>query len=438
MSQIVTTTLVILLVIVSIGVVWAIVSAFVEKGAGSISLDKFTLNLKIKSAKINYTSGIASVRVVRNPGAGELTSIKFVVEDARNSEIFDEPALDFYELAERTYDLDLASREFLDIATVHKISIAPVYVSGVGDGGSGIGDGSSGIGGGDSLGVITDSVKGDELIGMGDLNESEGDDGPDIPSPTCDEAIDCGTDEWIDGTRVCSETGNNVMQYMRIYSCVLGFCDMNTDSVLRESCIDGTTCFNGACLEDAIPCTEANVEVDCGVDGWVGMVGCSADESAVTQDWQSFQCLSSECVSTVGNQHKVECLGEEICFDGECFIPLECAQNSDCNLGEICVEGVCELEEFMYSGNVRSAWPWGVGEYFDSFDLPDNETGQNLVATRIIFPNNSLVGCLEVIDFEEPAIEGGPSYIRLKPVPTNISDDDYFEIWETDYACTLI
>lgn len=427
MSQVVTTVLVILLVLVSVGIIWGIVNAFVERGAGSISLDKFTLNLKIKSAKVNYTSGFAIVRVVRNPGAGELTSIKFIVEDARNSEVFEEPALDFYELAERTYDLDLASREFLDIETVHKISIAPVYVSTTTDE--------------ESLGSVTDFVKGNDLVSYGDANDSGGDE-PDIPNPTCNEDIDCGDDDWIDGTRVCSEAGNNVMQYMRIYSCVLGFCDMNTDSFLRESCADGTTCYNGNCLEDAIPCTEATVEIDCGVDGWVGLVGCAGDEKAITQDWQSFQCLNSECISTVQNQRKTECLGEEICFNGECFIPLECGQNSDCDLiygpGYICDDGTCDLEEVIVSGNVRSAWPFGIGEYFDSADLPDNETGKNLVAAHIIFPSNPMVGCLEIIDFEEPITEGGYSYVRLKPVPTNISDDDYFEVWETDYACTLI
>lgn len=425
LSQVVTTIVVILLILVSVGIIWGVVNVFLNKGAESISLDSFMVDLKIESAKINYSSGIASIKVARGGGDGELSGIKIVVEDERNSEVFEESAADLAPLAKRTYDLDLGSREFLDIATIKKIYIAPVYVSG-----------SSGI---EKTGAISDTISGDDLNTIGNIsdigNSGVGDSGP----IACNIDSDCGSDTWIDGTRICSDAGENVMQYMVVYSCVSGFCNSNNELRLVESCASGATCYNGQCIDEAIPCTDETVATDCGVDGWVGLASCNSDNTAIIQDWQSFECVDNQCVSTISTLDKLPCADDEVCFEAECFVPLECASDSDCDLGKVCEDGSCVNETLLNNGTVRSAWPYGVSEYFDSLDLPKEESANYSIASaRIIFPNNPNVGCLSILHFQPSVIPDGASYVQLSAAPTNVTDGDYYEIWKTSYACTLI
>ena len=107
-------------------------------------------------------------------------------------------------------------------------------------------------------------------------------------------------------------------------------------------------------------------------------------------------------------------------------------------LGYVCTDGFCEPEEMILNGTVRSAWPYGVGEYFDSADLPIDSSTVEILGYSIIFPLNPSAECHEVVGFSEPVIPAGMSYVKLSPAPTNVADDDYFEIWETQYACTLV
>jgi len=411
MSQIVTTVILILLILVAIGAIWAVVNTFIIKGTDRINLDQFTLDLKIKYAKVNFTTGIAEVRVVRNPGEGELTKIKFIVEDDKNSEVFDEDAETLYELGERTYFLDLLSRPELYLPGVTKISIAPIYI------------GSSGI---ETIGGITDSA--------GNLNSDfEGRNIEESTNPLCDLDTDCGITDWIPGTEVCSDDLGAVMQYKDEYKCIDGFCAHTQPKLVKEDCTGTDFCSSGMCTSEPLPCV---VETDCGIDKYVGNPTCSVDETQVVQEWEDFSCIDNFCSSLIDDKVKETCEGEEICYNGECFIPVECSQNSDCSPGEVCREGECVLEEVINAGTIRSTWPFGVAEYFDSFDLPI--TKENVTTgLYVIFPGSSQSGCLKIKEFYTPDFVGGISYIRLNQTPTNVSDGNNYEVWETNYICSI-
>ena len=113
LSQVVTTLVLILLILAAIGGIWVAASNFIKSGSEEIDINKFTLGLALKKAVVEYDTasskyGTAEVRVARNSGEGELTSIKFIVEDDKSSEVYEEFFNSFPVLAERTFILNLS------------------------------------------------------------------------------------------------------------------------------------------------------------------------------------------------------------------------------------------------------------------------------------------------------------------------------------------
>ena len=58
LSMVVTSLIIILLVLVAIGIIWVVVQNIITEGTEQVSLGKFTINLEIRSAKINTAGGI--------------------------------------------------------------------------------------------------------------------------------------------------------------------------------------------------------------------------------------------------------------------------------------------------------------------------------------------------------------------------------------------
>jgi len=419
MSQLITTILLILLILVALAAVWFAIDKLILSGTGKINLESLTLDLKIKSAIIDFDTGIATVRVVRNPGGGNLTAIKFIVEDTRNSEIFDFKVENFFELVERTFELNISEGPALSLEKVHKISIAPLYVSGT-----------SGI---ETLGPIGDTVGGlNKNINISEEEEEE----EQTPIPDCSIASDCGTDTWIEGSEICSQDKSTVLQYKETFSCEFGFCTSETKTFIKENCISGEICYAGNCILDIDSCTVETVTTDCGIDGLVGVPRCALVGEAVVQDYREYSCVNSLCSSADSEVTLNECVGEEICFSAECFIPLECTLDSDCDACELCEEGTCVEETVINNGTIRSVWPYGAGEYFDSFNLP---TSQDFLLTGnyIIFPGSLQTSCLKISSHIVPPVNstGLIAYVRLNESKTNISDTNNYEIWKTTCVC---
>lgn len=430
LSQIVTTIILILLILVAIGGIWAIVNNLIVKNSSKISTDSLTLSLSLKSAKIDYTTGLADVRVRRNTGAGNLVGIKFIAEDKRNSDVFEERFTSFPELAERTFTINLSQSQILDLPEIYKISIAPIFLVGGEAGSSGAtGSGSEQIG--SVSGTITGLNEGVNVT----INDPQNND------ITCSSDNDCPTDYLISGTEVCDDSGTKVMQYKKDYYCVTGgfsFCDSNNIKVIVEDCPTGTLCYDGACIEQLKTCTNQTVADDCGTDQWVGTPECSATQNdTIIQDYKTYACNDGNCSSSTTSQIKGICPDGQICHEGQCLTSLECTNNYECDFGEVCKDGSCVPEEMVVNGTIRSVWPYGVGEYFDSFQLP---TDPDAVApgSYVIFPGNQQTSCLRVREFQTATFDGGISYIRVDQVPSNLSDGDDFEVWETNYGCTMI
>ena len=425
LSQTVSTILLILLILIAIGGIWMVLNKFVFSETSKLNLAKFTINLKIKKVAINASSGTAEVRVMRDVGEGNVTAIKFIVKDTKSSEVFEMPIEDFVELSERTFLLNFSESGVLNYSDVYEISIAPVFLSPT--------TGSS------EIGIITDTVGelGVTIVGIYSVPGDEGEE--EIEGTFCSINSDCGTDDWVNLTEICAEDSKSVLQYKKIFTCALGFCTSTTEQYTKETCAEGTICFEGRCIEEQISCTNGTIELDCGVDGFVGVKRCATGIARIVQDYRTYSCIDSFCSESTGETTIQDCEVGEECFEGECFTPVECTQNSDCDFGEICEEGFCVQEVFLNNGTVRSAWPYNIGEYFDSFFLPsDNESTFDATGNYIIFPYSDETRCLKVREFSKPDFIGGISYIRLNETPTNISDDDAYQLWETDYACSLI
>jgi hypothetical protein len=90
----------------------------------------------------------------------------------------------------------------------------------------------------------------------------------------------------------------------------------------------------------------------------------------------------------------------------------------------------------LNNGTIRSVWPYNVGEYMDSHDFPtDSEEFKNY---RIVFPESGNTGCFIILDYVTPRFDGELAYVRVDIIPNDITDGEYYEIWETDYGCSFL
>ncbi len=117
LSTIVATLLIILLVLVAVGIVWGVVRNIITEGAEEVSLGKLTLSLEISNVKVTDTG--VEVQVKRNPGAGEMSGIKFIIDNGEDTVVFEEE-IALQELASKTFTLDYTG-------VVKEVSIAPVF-----------------------------------------------------------------------------------------------------------------------------------------------------------------------------------------------------------------------------------------------------------------------------------------------------------------------
>lgn len=415
LSQVITTVIMIALIIAAIAGIWATLGSFITEQTGKIEFN--SIDLELVSAVIDYDTGIATLRVGRNVGEGNLSGINVLVEDDLNSDVFYVETPDFKELTFRTIFVNLTQSDIIVINKIKRISIAPVYFRDQG----------------------TEPIIGGIIDSMTNFNGSGEEEPEPEPEPdTCVQASDCGIDYWIEGTQTCSADGTSIQQSKKIYLCLSGFCFDEIEQQTKEVCLVGQTCFNAVCVEETSPCTPETVDQDCGIDAWVGFPECSAiNESLIIQNWREISCVNGYCEETVILKEKDQCQEGEICSDGECFVPLECVSNSDCNIGEVCELGECVPETLLLNGTVTSSWPPGVNEYFDSADLPRVLEDVNYTGMTIIFPGSAQTECLKILEYRLPPTPDFNSYIQLNSQKTNVTAGDYFEIWETSYACTL-
>jgi len=122
LSEVVTTLIIILLVLVAIGIVWVVVNNILQSGAEQAEIERFTLDLDIKSVKIQENN-VTVVVVKRNPGEGDFVGLNFVFSDGKNSEIIRQNA-SLKELDTKSFTFTLTEINPLNLKTV---SIVPIF-----------------------------------------------------------------------------------------------------------------------------------------------------------------------------------------------------------------------------------------------------------------------------------------------------------------------
>jgi len=127
-SGIITTVLIILLVLAAVVIVWNVIKGTVKEGAEEIGIEAFTASVKIEDAKI-YISGDAGIKVKKESGAGNMTSLKFVFEqeDGKTS-IIERKRADGYEIPDEleTKTYNFSYNEIKPDKKITKISVIPM------------------------------------------------------------------------------------------------------------------------------------------------------------------------------------------------------------------------------------------------------------------------------------------------------------------------
>jgi|GEM_PF-6690190 len=419
LSSIVTTVIIIAITIVAILIVWGIVSGVMDKSARQISLSRITVDTQLESADVNFNTGIATIRVTRNAGNGNVTGIKIMVDDGKTVEVFERRFNLFDEGSSKTITLNLSESSELILTSVNSISVAPIIILESGE---------------EIIGLKSREIRGlnkklnETITTQGDENE-----------PECVVATQCGTNSWIEPA-FCSIDSRQIMQYEKTWTCQIGMCTSSTDLKTKETCPSGTSCYGGTCIVQQITCTPETVLQVCGTSGILGLTKCNTLKTAIVQDYRNRSCINNTCSELISSQWVQDCSPEKICgttsLGASCYIPLECASNSDCDLGEICVEGSCITEEVINAGTISSIWPFFIGEYFDSSSLP--KADEDYTNRYIIFPGSQETRCMKITEHVYPNKTGANAYVRLNESITNISNGNIYQIWETVYACTLI
>ncbi len=124
-STVIATIILIVLVLVAVGIVWAVINNIISKQTEGISLGKLTLDADIKGVGINETTNTISVLVKRKPGQGNLAGFKFVFKNETDTEVWEENAT-MNELEERLFTFTLT----MNVSEVITITLVPLIKSG--------------------------------------------------------------------------------------------------------------------------------------------------------------------------------------------------------------------------------------------------------------------------------------------------------------------
>lgn len=126
LSDIVTNVLIILLVLVAIGVIWAFVSPVIKNSAGQTENvgDQYGTTLKIKPSSVIANGNTLSMIVERNEGNGALIGFNIIVEDtAGTSKVFRNDTI-IERLGSQLIVFNVAGS---GLGTLKTVSVAPIF-----------------------------------------------------------------------------------------------------------------------------------------------------------------------------------------------------------------------------------------------------------------------------------------------------------------------
>jgi hypothetical protein len=433
LSNIVATLIVILLVLVAVAILWTVIRAFIQRSTDEITLSKFTIDLKIDSASKNNLT--VNVVVKRNPGAGDLKGITFIIFDGENSHIIERKEANFSlnELERRIFTLTYSG-------PITKISIAPmfetksgkivtgsitdVYYMGIsGLGGSGSGNCTSGCG---SRQCGPDPTGCEFSCGSCPLNASSCNNGVcEAPTQGCNPDCSCAS-TTCEG-QFCGECNNCSGTLTLAADCGMSCGGSPHSCGFCASCDTGYHCDNGICVVSCI--------ADCGTRNCGPVPNACGENCGLCNVTAGEWCDSGYC----SNETCVPDCGTRNCGP----VPNGCQESGGicglCNstAGEYCSsEGICLSETYLNTGNVFSVWPINIGIYIDSNDLPTE--GVDYTNYYVKFTTGSENRCLQIREFVTPVIPAvyNMSYIRFVTSVTTAKTGDTYQIWETYQGCT--
>lgn len=223
LSTIVTTLLFVVLGLVAIGGVWMTVRTLLKDNSDQVQTSSLTINLD--SINAYEESGVVNVRVTRLVGAGELTKIKFILDDGSDKEVITKEVVNFQEYD--TLDFVLNPTKLVP-STIETVSIVPVFNSGNQE----------------MVGSVTDVQTLRNLYALG-----EGDGGEE--DPLC--VNNC-------GLKICGASPNGCGGANECGTCLTGTCNETQ-----------LTCDN--CVPLTLPCTGGKI---CGTqsNGCGGTLNC--------------------------------------------------------------------------------------------------------------------------------------------------------------------
>jgi hypothetical protein len=119
-SAVVANVLIVLLVVSSVAIIWAVVRPTIEQSGDGIGAEQFLMNLKIENIELSPGENV-KVTVKRRAGDGELADLKVIIFDGTDTRILSTNE-GIGELETKTYTLPYDG-------LVKKVSIAPVFDS---------------------------------------------------------------------------------------------------------------------------------------------------------------------------------------------------------------------------------------------------------------------------------------------------------------------
>ena len=123
LSEVVTSLIMILLVLVAVAIVWIVIKNMLTESADEISITGFMVDMDIRDVKDNGNN--IDVKIKREVGEGNLKGVRFIVDDGSTPEIIDNNN-SLNELEEKSYNLNYSG-------LLKKVSIAPIFETEAGE-----------------------------------------------------------------------------------------------------------------------------------------------------------------------------------------------------------------------------------------------------------------------------------------------------------------
>jgi flagellin-like protein len=379
-SNIVSTLLIVLLVIVAVGVVWVAVSGLLKSGAEDLEGSSAGFSIDLEISKATLDGSMINVKVRRNPGEGNLKGIKYIFYDGTNEKTSDkEVDLEIYGTA--SFDFDLSE---LGVPNAYKVSVAPIYETSSGDKVGNVVD-SLTFSAAPSEGEEPEEPVGDGVVcGDGIVNGSEVCDGVNLTGETCV------TQGFLSGTLLCSS---------------------NCLSFNLSGCLEsGGTCTNGeqqSCAVQLGVCAGANQT--CTDETWPG---CN-DTTYLEYNSSYESSLELSCDDGLDN----DCDGLVDYDDDDC--------------------------ELTWDGTIKNSWPSETKMYIEILEqIPFNDVGlfSRPVGKYLEITSGIEDGiCVQIYDYVYPADPEVYNYSILRLDETSgpyfFNVGDTFTIWDESVTC---